>query len=73
MPAHRIDPEVAHRRARLAALTGKCFPAADIEAARLDLAAAMFACQIRRLVAAAPPITPELRAELAALVAGDES
>lgn len=61
--------EITHRRARLAGLT-KNRPAGDpdIDDARRDLKATRAEEYIRRLVDEAPPLTPDQRNRLAAIL-----
>lgn len=64
-----VAPDVAHHRARHAALTRSCEPNDPrLLDARRDLAAASLADRIRATVDAAPPLTPEQRERLAALL-----
>jgi hypothetical protein len=57
-----------HHRARVASLVSKGAPPEQVEAARADLAAANISAYIRRVIEAAPPLTPEQRNRLAAIL-----
>jgi hypothetical protein len=65
-----VAPDVAKLRARVGALVICDAPPEVIEAARVELAAAVWQARIRRMIAAAPPVSDELRAELAELIRG---
>lgn len=66
------ESSVAHARARLAAHT-RHQPRADHSEARRALAAANLEAYIRRVVAAAPPLTSEQREKLAMLLSAPPS
>lgn len=61
-----MDPAVAVARSRVAGLISRGAPAADIAAARRDLAAAKLDAYIERTLAEAPPLTPAQLAQLRA-------
>ncbi|MCQ4364564.1 hypothetical protein KQR54_26145 [Mycobacterium gordonae] len=63
-----LSPAVAHHRAKLAGLHGRPTDDPEVEAARRDLAAAKAAEVIKKLVAQAPPFTPEQVAQLRVLL-----
>lgn len=63
-----IDPDVARERGRVGSLAAAGASPARLEEARVDLAAARLAEHIRRVVDAAPPLTPEQRERLALLL-----
>lgn len=64
-----LAPDVAHHRAKHAALTRSCEPDDPrLLNARRDLAAATLADRIRSTIDAAPPLTDEQRERLAALL-----
>jgi len=65
-----ISPEIARLRAVVGALSIAKAPPEAVEAARAELAVALFEDRIERLVADAPPLTAEQRARLAALIGG---
>jgi hypothetical protein len=64
------SPAAAHSRARLAGLASAGVPADDprYDEARRDLAAALLNEHIQRVLAEAPPLTKQQRAELAELL-----
>lgn len=67
MPA--IAPPVAHTRARVASLSrSRTADDPDLIAARRELTATSLEDYIRRVVSAAPPLTPEQRDRLALLL-----
>ncbi len=57
-----------HHRARVGALVSKGAPQEQVDAARADLATANISAYIRRVIDAAPPLTPEQRDRLAVLL-----
>ena len=63
-----MDPEVAHARARVAALSLLRNHPEELAEARARLAALVRENRIRKLVQAAPPLTPEQRGRIAALL-----
>jgi Spy/CpxP family protein refolding chaperone len=71
MPGTRdISPAVARLRGRVGLLTAAGAPAEQVQAARAELATALREDHIRRLIEKAPPLTPEQRECIAALLAG---
>lgn len=60
---------MARTRSRIA-LAAKAKDPAAMEEARRNHAAAVIAAHIKKIVDDAPPLTPEQRAELAALLGG---
>lgn len=68
---HDISPEVAKKRARVGALTIAGASPEELAKARAELAEALREDRIRRLVEAWPPLTPEQRERLAALLDTD--
>ncbi|MGB3521939.1 MAG: hypothetical protein WBA50_10725 [Mycobacterium sp.] len=65
MPVH---PELAHLRARKAALHGRDPEDHELTATRRELAAAKIRHYIDRVLAEAPPLTNEQRSKLAELL-----
>lgn len=68
MPALR-GSEVARTRSRIAVAT-RCGTPEDVTTARRDHAAATLADHIQRVVATAPPLTPEQTDRLSGLLRG---
>lgn len=66
--ARRVDPEVAHQKARVAALTMRGADPERIEQARAELKRAGLTERIKRDVASWPPLSADVRAELAILL-----
>ena len=64
----RVDPEVAHRKARVAGLVKVGADPERIAEARAALKAAGLEARIRRDVTAWPPLSPAVRADLAVLL-----
>lgn len=71
MSSRRVDPELAHHRARLAHAV-RYGNAEAAEQARHDLSVARGENAIRKLVEGWPPLSDETRARLAALLAPSE-
>ena len=65
---HDISPEVSRLRARVGALAIVGAPPEEIAQARAELAEALLEARIEKLIAAAPPLSPEKKARLAALL-----
>ena len=61
----RVDPEVAHHKARVAALTMRAADPARIDEARRALKAAGLSARIARDIDSWPPLTVSQRNELA--------
>ena len=65
--------DVLRLRGRLGMLVAAKADPAEIEQARAELADALLEARIKRLIEAAPPLSPERRARLAALISGGAS
>lgn len=63
--------EVIRLRGRLGLLVSAKAPAEDIAQARAGLAEALLEQRIEKLIAAAPPLSSETRAKLAAILNGE--
>ncbi len=64
-------PDVAHARARHAGLSrGRAADDPEVICAKRDLKAARLAEYVRRVVAEAPPLTPDQRDRIALLLRG---
>jgi len=67
----RVNPEVAHQKARVAGLTRAAADPARITEARGQLRAAKLCQQARDAVAAWPPMTAEQKAAVVLILFGD--
>ncbi len=67
-----LDLIVRQKRGRLGLRSAAGAPPEEIEAAKAELAEAVFEARITKLLESAPPLTSEKKARLAALLGGDQ-